>query len=182
MYWMNVCVHLCVWKSAWLSKCNMSALMDAHLSWSVQSDWSKAKSGFHSCLEPILSALFCYSAHLFPDFSLCIFLFLYLFHFSYTYFIHLYWLSQAPHLHFLFILFLRIRWDHWQVCGFSTCLSPHLGAQRREKNKRRWHLTTSGLDLYQAPALATMWMRHYGYNWELLTLANLQMWHCLVWK
>lgn len=75
-----VCVHMCVAShSAWLFECNGTALMDAHLSWSVQSvaevQPSRASSPAwkpYNLLSTILT-LFSRPLH-FPHFSLPVFL------------------------------------------------------------------------------------------------------------
>lgn len=132
----------------------------------TECSWSAAKSGFQSCLEAyyllaIILALFFFPLH-FPHFPLRVSLSIYYFH---TLFID--WASH-PGLHWLLTKSLYPGSENEDtrisvVAGWLWTIyvvPPSPAVQWRERNKGRWHVTTSSLDLYQATAPEAVWMRH----------------------
>lgn len=174
--WVYECIYsMCVCvasQSAWLSECNGSALMDAHLKWSVQSVAEVQPSLASSpawkpyYLLSIILALFFFPLH-FPHFSLRVFLSPSLYQF--TIFIPCSLTEPATpvstgSLLNLFILVLRMK-THGSALLLAVLwtfyvVPPSPAVQWREWNKGRWHVTTSSLDLYQAPVPEAVWMRH----------------------
>lgn len=137
----------------------------------AECSWSAAKSGFQSCLEALLSTLYYSSSLLFPSpfssllspcLSISVSLSIYYFH---TLFID--WASH-PRLHWLPTKSLYPRSENEDtrisvVAGWLWTfyvVPPSPAVQWREWNKGRWHVTTSSLDLYQAPVPEAVWMRH----------------------